>query len=399
MLKTNFPGRPVVLDRLQGLQAAGKLGQPILLLGPVGCGKENSALEFARLLNCSAPETCRPDGLCESCVKTLSFQHPDIRWIGPAPATAQDDEIRKLLAAKIANPFYQPSWAASSFVGIGDPEQPGPLTIRSLSHFLRRHAFQAPFKVAIVADAQRMNPAAANAFLKTLEEPPPRSVIFLLATGTEGMLPTILSRCLKIHCEPWSEGELATVLQELTDVTPAEAAQAARMSAGDARRAMAMLEPEAQALFDWAGNLFAWVHAGNRAQAAITADELHRGVLSHLAVAEGKRASGEAKDASARRFRAIGLCELLNLHYSEALACRVFGDTWHPRLEAARAGIVAAVAGRRTETLLQDIEAIDSTRRQVDQNINIGLAMAVLFEGLIDNARRDQARSGFRASS
>ena len=141
MLRTHFPGRAAVLERLRSLQAADKLEQPLLLLGPAGCGKENSALEFARLLNCSAPATCRPQARCESCVKALSFQHPDIRWIGPAPATVQEDEIRKLLAAKMENPFHQAPWAASSFVAIGDPDQPGPLTIRSLIHFLRRHAF------------------------------------------------------------------------------------------------------------------------------------------------------------------------------------------------------------------------------------------------------------------
>ena len=67
-------------------------------------------------------------------------------------------------------------------------------------------------KVAVIADGHRMNPAAANAFLKTLEEPPPATVIFLLTTGSEGMLPTILSRCQKIRFEPWPEDELAGLL-------------------------------------------------------------------------------------------------------------------------------------------------------------------------------------------
>ena len=116
--------------------------------------------------------------------------------------------MRDLLENKIANPFHQDPAAATAQVRIGDPENPEPMTIRSLIHFLRRRAFQSPYKVAVVADGHRLNTAAANAFLKTLEEPPPDTVIFLLTTGTEGMLPTILSRCQKIRFEPWTEEEL-----------------------------------------------------------------------------------------------------------------------------------------------------------------------------------------------
>ena len=139
-----FHGREAVLARLERIRDAGKLGQPLLFVGAEGTGKENTALEFARRLNCADPETCTPVRRCESCVKALSFQHPDIRWIGAAPATAGDDDVRALFAAKIANPFHQSAWAATSYVAIGDPEHPGALTVRSLIQFLRRRAFQGP---------------------------------------------------------------------------------------------------------------------------------------------------------------------------------------------------------------------------------------------------------------
>ncbi len=396
MGRSHFLGRPAVLDKLQKVREAGKLGQPFLLVGPEGSGKENTALEFARLLNCSSPATCCPERLCESCVKALGFQHPDIRWIGPAPASLDDAGVRSLLEEKIANPFHQDPAAATSKVRIGDPENPEPMTIRSLIHFLRRRAFQSPFKVAIVADGHRMNQSAANAFLKTLEEPPPNTVIFLLTTGTEGMLPTILSRCQKIRFEPWSENELASLLMDIGGAGEKQAGEAARTAEGNARRGLALLGEKAQLMLEWAGHLFEGIHRGDRAMAAIAADELHRGLMSHLCVpAEGAKKAA-ADSGPLRRDRAIQLCELLNLHYSDALLQLELGEDRRPRLPAS-AELTAGVSGTRsTRSLLEDMERIEVSRLEIDRNINIGLAMAVLFEGLIDHAERDRASGTVR---
>jgi len=390
-----FLGREAVVKQLQHTAAVGRIGQPFLFVGPEGAGKENTALEFARRLNCAEPATCGPGALCESCVKALSFQHPDIRWIGPAPAVIKEADILKLFQAKIANPFYRYPAAASSFVSIGDPEHPGPMTLRSLIHFLRKRAFQGKFKVAVVADSQRMNQSAANAFLKTLEEPPENTVIILLTTGTTGMLPTILSRCQKVRFEPWPENELTQLLQDVGHVSREEAEQAARTAAGNARRGLALLEPAARVMSAWALQLFDWIHRRDRAMAAISADELHRGLVSHACLIGDQTQKGlEAKEPVNRRDRAIQLCELLNLLYSDAINCRETGDQWRPRITQAAQLVAQASAGRRTDTLLEDMAAIEASRREIDRNLNIGLAMAVLFEGLIDHAEGDQASVG-----
>ena len=392
MGRSQFLGRPAVIDKLINVKEAGKLGQPFLLVGPEGSGKENTALEFARLINCSSVGDCGPGRLCESCVKTLGFQHPDIRWVGPAPATLDDNGVRELLEKKIANPFYQDPAAATAQVRIGDPENPEPMTIRSLIHFLRRRAFQSPYKVAIIADGHRLNTAAANAFLKTLEEPPPDTVIFLLTTGTEGMLPTILSRCQKILFKPWSEEELTGLLREIGGVDENQAAAAARTAEGNARRGLALLGAEARLMASWAACLFEGIHRRDRALAAIAADELHRGHMSHLCLPEGTDTRKLVADSQpARRDRAIQLCELLNLLYSDAVHQLELGEGRRPRLPEAASLTAGAAAARTTPSLLEDMERIEASRLEIDRNINIGLAMAVLFEGLIDHAERDHA--------
>jgi DNA polymerase III delta prime subunit len=383
--------------KLERIAAAGKLGQPFLLVGPEGAGKENTALEFARRLNCVAPGSCGAGSLCESCVKILSFQHPDVRWIGPAPATFSEKDILELFRAKIENPFFQSPVAATSFVSIGDTENPGPMTLRSLIQFLRKRAFQGRYKVAVVADSQRLNQAAANAFLKTLEEPPADTVIFLLTTGTTGMLPTILSRCQEVRFEPWPEAELTDLLLEVAGVGRPDAEQAARTAEGNARRALALLEPAARIMTAWAVQLFDWIDRGNRAMTAISADELHRGLLGQACLGpDDSPKAFEAKEMVLRRDRAVQLCELLNLLYSDAVTCREDAAGWRPRFASAAAVVTRACAGRLTDTLLEDMAAIEASRREIDRNLNIGLAMAVLFEGLIDHAERDQANRGVR---
>jgi DNA polymerase III delta' subunit len=386
-----FPCREAVVGRLEALHAAGKLGQPLLFTGPEGVGKETTALELARRLDCAAPATCTPQRRCESCVKVLSFQHPDIRWIGPAPAAAGEADVADLLAAKQANPFHRSPWSATSQVAIGDTEHPGPMSVRSLIQFLRRRAFQSPWKVAIVADSQRMNTAAANAFLKTLEEPPPQSLIILLTTAPEGMLPTILSRCRKVPFDPWPAAELATLLQRHGGVGPTEALAVARAADGNARRALDLLEPVARMLSGWAVDLFAGLHRGDRSVAALAADDLHRGAVPPALLTDdlpGK--AGEAKEPAERRHRAIQLCEMLNILYSDTVARRERGEDWSPRLADAAAAVDAAAARRSTNSLLADLARIDAARRDIDRNLNIGLVMALLGEDLIEHAQADR---------
>lgn len=408
-----FPCRPPYLQMLLRLDEQGRLAQPLLLVGPEGAGKEATALEFARLLNCAARATCGPQDPCPSCLKAATFQHPDICWIGPAPASFDEDDVQKLFAQKQEDPFWAPPFATNCFVGIGESENPGPLTVRNAIRFLQSRAFQGRVKVVIAADSQRLNAAAANAFLKTLEEPPAGTAILLLATATDGMLPTVLSRCRQIRFDPWPEQELAQHLQRVCGCPPGDALRAARICGGNARRAAGLLRDVGPLLLAWAWHVFGWIQRGDRGRAAVAADELHRGVPAHVFDAEqakafknhGRRSGNQAAagetaagleagvtQATVRRDVAIQLCEWLNLIYSEAVKCRELGQAWRPLVEETSGALSALAAERRTATLLRDIALIEDARADIDRNLNIGLVMAVLFEGLIDDAQKDQTR-------
>ena len=387
-----FPGRQSVLDRFRPLMANSRLSQAYLFVGPEGAGKEVTSLEIARLVNCPRQPHCSAPPFCESCQKAISFQHPDIRWLGPAPATISTDEVREVLELKRENPFYQPNFATTSQVTIGDPDDPGPLTVRTLLRFLRMQPFQGPSKIAIVADAHRLTDGAANAFLKTLEEPPPASLIFLLTSNRSGMLPTIASRCQHVRFDLYSENELMELLVTMMGIEREKARDIARITDGNARKAVALLEPQTVALRKWAFHLWGWIHAGRSGSALVVADQLHTGTIpAEMAAAGGEEHLAQARDNPAKRERAILLCEMLNLYYSEVLSCRERQAEWRPRLVAEQEKVRDLARWRRSTTLLQDIAEVDAAIGDIDHNLNIGLTMAVLFEGLIEHAKRDQA--------
>ncbi len=115
-------------------------------------------------LFCEAEPAKRPCGECRGCQLIETQRHPDTVWLEP--------EMK------------------SRVIGI-DP-------IREANHFLRQTAFEGGWKSAIFMHADRMNEAAANAFLKTLEEPPPQVLLMLITESPQALLPTIISRCRMI---------------------------------------------------------------------------------------------------------------------------------------------------------------------------------------------------------
>lgn len=389
-------GRRRVADRVVRLVEDGRLGQPLLFTGPEGSGKDLTALGVARRLNCAAADTCGAERPCEGCQKANTFQHPDIRWFGPAPAAYEDvgqpERVRAIFEAKQRDPFYRAEFAATSQVLIGNPEHPGPLTVRGLMQFARRQSFQGRWKVAVLADAHRMNAAAANALLKTLEEPPPATLIILLSSRPSSLLPTILSRCQIVPFEPYPRAELERILELLRPEAPADRRQrAALLAEGDARRALALLEPEMDTLLAWAAAVFAAINEGRRFPGHAAAELLNQGYLLEFADdgASGSRAS-KVDESPGRRRRVLIFCEMLAQLYGEAVGCLECGPDWRPRMIDQAPMVRRLVAGRRPAGLLADLERVERAKRDIDGNVNLGLLVAALCEDLSEHARRDQ---------
>lgn len=155
---------------MQRSLARGRLGHAYLFTGDDLEALEDLARTLAKTLNCQRPvqtggvaTDCCDD--CSSCKKIGGEIHADVHWARPE--------------------------SKSRVITIDQ--------IRELMHAIQLKPAESPFKVAIIVGSDRLNPQAANAFLKTLEEPPAKSVLILLSTEPSRILETILSRCLRLN--------------------------------------------------------------------------------------------------------------------------------------------------------------------------------------------------------
>jgi DNA polymerase-3 subunit delta' len=164
------PWHRAAWDRLQAARRDGRLPHALLLGGPKGLGKDHFAGLFAGSLLCCSPVAGGlPCGDCRGCVLVRAGNHPDLRYCEPESDERPD---------------------RPSVIGI---EQ-----VRAMIDFAVLRPHQADYKIIIIRPADQMNVSAANALLKTLEEPPGETILILI-TAHPGILPaTIRSRCQRL---------------------------------------------------------------------------------------------------------------------------------------------------------------------------------------------------------
>ena len=192
-----YPWQGELWQRWVGLRS--RLPHALLLKGPQGIGKFDFAMNLARSLLCQKPLA---DGwACQACPSCHWFEqetHPDFRLLQPdALSETEDDDDRE--GGKKKKPSRKIS-----------VEQ-----IRALSNFTNLSAHQGGYRAVIIHPAETMNANAANALLKTLEEPPERMLIILVSHKPQQLPPTILSRCLKLSAAmPTPEASITWLQQQ-----------------------------------------------------------------------------------------------------------------------------------------------------------------------------------------
>jgi DNA polymerase-3 subunit delta' len=195
-------GQERAVGQLRRALAGNKLPHAMLFAGPNGVGKATTARALARALNCAiAPgEGC--DGECAACSKIGGGIHPDVITVLPG--------------------------GAGDVIGI--PE------VRQLTEKLAFAPHEGAARVVILEDADRLTAQAANAFLKTLEEPPARTHFVLVTGAPDRMLVTIRSRCQHVRFAPLDAGAVAAILVA-GGVDAARATSVARLAGGSAASA------------------------------------------------------------------------------------------------------------------------------------------------------------------
>lgn len=188
-------GHSRILERLRRAMASGRVAHAYLFVGPEGVGKSTVARAFALALTCPE-EPAEGCGVCPSCKRIAAGSHPDVHVVEPEGLTLKIEKVRDLQEAL----SYRPS--------------------------------AAPRKVAVLPKAERLNVQAANALLKTLEEPPGETVMVLVAP-TASLLPaTVVSRCERVAFAPIPTSELAELLVARRGMSREAASLASAMVAG-----------------------------------------------------------------------------------------------------------------------------------------------------------------------
>jgi DNA polymerase-3 subunit delta' len=231
--------RPVsILDRLV---RAERVPHSLLVYGPEGAGKAALALAFARRLHCDAGED-GPCDLCRGCRRTAALNHPDSAVLFPVPARVTGEAERKVFQGVMDDPSNYALPDETVTIPIGQ--------IRDLQKRFTYGTFEGRWRTAVILHADRMRPEAGNALLKTLEEPPSRSLMVLTAPNPEALLPTIVSRCQLLKLSPLSVEDVGDTLISRTGLDADAARFIARTSSGNMRRALGMASTDVGDLQD-----------------------------------------------------------------------------------------------------------------------------------------------------
>jgi len=218
----DIEGHDDVVEQFRRALARGRLASSFLFAGPAGVGKRTFALKLAQAMLCrSKPEEALdPCGSCPSCAQAKAGTHADL--------------------GVIVKPEGKSFIPLELLIGDADHRRR-----EGLCHDMSLKPSMGGRKIAVIDDADYLNAEGANALLKTLEEPPPRSVLILIGTTAAKQLPTIRSRCQLVRFRPLPTDVVARLLVSNSLVTDTDRARRlAQYSEGSIQRALELADPE-----------------------------------------------------------------------------------------------------------------------------------------------------------
>lgn len=352
--------QPRVRDLLISMVKAHRTTHAYLFSGPKGAGKLDMACAFAQALICGN-DGC---GTCIDCKKAQLRNHPDIQIISPKGTQGYlIEQIREVVGSATRAPI------------------------------------QAQRKVFILRDVDQLGTSAANAFLKTLEEPSPRVVLILLTSHEDCVLPTILSRCQVVSFSSIPEAELANELVRKTACDAALARAAVNVCSGsfdlaqqlctsedlrqlrkDVLNAMAVLEKSD----DWTLLKLA-AKLSNGGESVI--EELEATLAEEREVAEDFLARGAQKQLEDAHKRVLTAkkrelfrlrCNIANSWLRDVLLAKAHCEKLIVNIDVA--SDIARAANRTTEAgVLCACVAVSRCMEAMDYNVSLQLCLDTLL--------------------
>ncbi len=228
-------------DILKKIYLSKRIPNAFLFFGPGGSGKHLTAIKFLQLLNSENPQQIdnKIEKLMEPYVQfviPLPRGKGETNDSGPTEKLSEDTltQIQEEIRKKIENPYYQIRIEDSFNIKIS--------SIRDIKKKISLNYDDVSFRGIIISDAHLMSTEAQNALLKSLEEPPPGIVFFLITDNKSMLLPTIHSRCWNLEFNPLKPKEIETILVENFNYSTDEARKVAPFSNGSVTFANKLLE-------------------------------------------------------------------------------------------------------------------------------------------------------------
>lgn len=306
-------------DFLESALTAGRLASGYVIAGPPRTvGRELVEWLGCRLLCQRQPPACRT---CPACAQVLEHTHPDMPWVESQMKSRQ--------------------------IGVDQ--------MRELLHAVMQTSFMGGWKVCVIVGADRLNPSSANAFLKTLEEPPPRTLFALLTESPQFLLPTILSRCQRLNLAGGAAPLPPEWRTALHDTLAAE----------------------------WCGGLLGATARAERVAGLLKtmkkrSEQLEKEEAAGSSADESEETMDARVSARYREWRTALLRDLLSW-YRDVLWCAGGGEP-AGLANPARAAELAAAAGRTGVRLaLRQVQIVEEMNRQLERNLVEGEVLTYGF--------------------
>lgn len=219
---SNIIGQERVKNILNSILSSGRVSHSYIFHGKSGVGKDATAIEIAKYLNCENPDAEKGScDICKNCKDIQSLKSMLLKFITALPTGKDDDEKSVLqslekadyesylseIEEKSKNPYHKVKLEKANFIRIS--------SIREVKDLVYLTASENRTKVFLISDADNMNPQSANALLKILEEPPKNSLLILTTSRLNSLLPTIIGRCQKIHFESISKNNIVSFIKNI----------------------------------------------------------------------------------------------------------------------------------------------------------------------------------------
>lgn len=310
-------GHEWAVDLLDRALQRQRIAHAYLFTGAPSIGKTHLAREFAAALNCENTE--RPCDTCRSCVRSRQWLHPDVLLVEPDGTRIKIDQVRQAQRELVLSP-YEGRW-----------------------------------RVCIITDFQLATPEAANALLKTLEEPPSRVVLILTAYDASTLLPTVVSRCQEMALRRVSTEQVRCALLERSPDTPDKDDLLARLAGGRVGWALRALSDKS--LLETRRRDLDTLH-----------ELLHSGRAERITAAE-RLSEREDLPEALRLWQTWWRDLLVLLSGCQDLVTNV----------DCAASLSQVAAWCSVEQAHRAALGLESTLRQLEQNVNARLALEVLF--------------------